>query len=95
MCTLMHFTKIRHEINLIRLTTGHIVLWSFSPYLYTYQLGTSCCGMLIFHETLVIMYISNNFNRPYVCDPLGSYILIVKSFTDLIRSYWSNLLIIN
>ena len=36
------------------------------------------------------MYISTNIIRPYMCDPLGLYILLVNKSIDLITSYWSN-----
>ena len=35
-----------------------------------------------FIKTLIIMSISTNIHRPYVCDPLGSYISLVNKFID-------------
>ena len=39
------------------------------------------------------MFISSNVHKPYICDPLGPYIALVKNFIDPITPYWSNLLI--
>ena len=40
------------------------------------------CGFFI--NTLIIVSISTNIDRPYECDPLGPY-----NFIDVITSYWS------
>ena len=48
------------------------------------------CGFLI--KTLIIMYISTNSYRPYVCDPLGPYISLVNNSIDQITPYWSTLI---
>ena len=40
-------------------------------------------------KTLIIMSISTNIHRPYVCDPLGLYFSLVKNSIGLITSYWS------
>ena len=34
------------------------------------------------------MSISTKIYRPYVCDPLGSYISLVNNSIDLIMPYW-------
>ena len=35
-----------------------------------------------FIKTLIIISISNNIHRPYVCDPLGPYISLVNNSMD-------------
>ena len=45
------------------------------------------CGFFII--ILILMSISTNIHRPYVCDPLGPYISLVNNFIDPITSYWS------
>ena len=67
---------------------GHLELWSFSPF-YRYLV------YVFFIKTLIIMSISNNNNRPYVCDPLGPYISLVNNAIGPITPYWSTLLIIH
>ena len=42
--------------------------------------------------TLVIMSRSTNIHRPYVCDPLGPYILLVNNSIGLIIPYCSILI---
>ena len=37
------------------------------------------------------MSISTNIHRPYVCDPLGIYILLFNNYIDKIKPYWSTL----
>ena len=39
---------------------------------------------VIFIKTLIIMFISTNIHRPYVCDPLGPYISLVNNTIDQI-----------
>ena len=46
----------------------------------------------IFIKTLIIMSISTNIHRPYVCDPLGPYISLVKNSIGQITPYWSTLI---
>ena len=51
-----------------------------------------CCSIIIyrhyicrfFTKILIIMSISTNIYRPYVCDPLGPYISLVNKSVDLI-----------
>ena len=50
------------------------------------------CNEVFFIKTLIIMSISTNIYRPYVCDPLGPYISLVKNSIDQITSYWSTLI---
>ena len=50
------------------------------------------CGHSI--QTIIIMSISTNIHRTYVCDPLGPYISLVNNFIDPITPYWSTLIII-
>ena len=38
------------------------------------------------------MYISTNIHRPYVYDPLGSYILLDNNSIEQITSYFSTLI---
>ena len=45
------------------------------------------CGFFI--KTLIIMSISPNIHRPYVCDSLGPYISLVNNSIGLITHYWS------
>ena len=44
---------------------------------------------VFFIKTLIIMSTSTNINKPYVCDLLGPYIVLVNSSIDQITSYWS------
>ena len=47
----------------------------------------------VFHiKTLIIMSISTNIHRPYVCDPLGPYISLVNNSIDQITPYSSTLI---
>ena len=41
---------------------------------------------------LMIMSISTNIHRHYVCDPLGPYISLVNNYIDQITPYWSTLI---
>ena len=50
------------------------------------------CGHFI--QTIIIMSISTNIHRTYVCDPLGPYISLVNNSIDPITPYWSTLIII-
>ena len=45
-----------------------------------------------FIKTLIIMFISTNIHRSYVCDPLGPYISLVNNFIEQITLYWSTLI---
>ena len=45
-----------------------------------------------FIKTLIVMSISTNIHKPYVCDPLGPYISLVNNSMDQITPYWSNLI---
>ena len=45
-----------------------------------------------FIKTLIIISISPNIHRPYVCDPLGLYISLVNNSIGLITHYWSTLI---
>ena len=47
---------------------------------------------IYFIKTLIIMSISTNIHRPYVCDPLGLYISLVNNYIDQITLYWSTLI---
>ena len=40
-----------------------------------------------FIKTLIIMSISTNIHRPFVCDPLGPYISLVNNSIDPIKPY--------
>ena len=46
----------------------------------------------LFIKTLIIMSISTNIHKPYVCDPLGPYISLVNNSIDPITPYWSILI---
>ena len=46
----------------------------------------------VFHKTLIIMSISTNIHKPYVCDPLGPYISLVNNSIDQITHYWLTLI---
>ena len=48
------------------------------------------CGFFI--KTLIIISISTNIHRPYVCEPLGPYISLVNNSIGPITSYWSTLI---
>ena len=43
-------------------------------------------------KTLIIMSISTNIYKPFVCDHLGLYISLVNNFIDQITPYWSTLI---
>ena len=45
-----------------------------------------------FTKTLIIMSISTNIHRPYVCKPLGLYILPVNNSIGPITPYWLTLI---
>ena len=45
-----------------------------------------------FIKTYIIMSISTNIHRPYVCDPLGPYISLVNNSIDQITPYWLTLI---
>ena len=55
-------------------------------------MGTLSCGhsppiykyfvCIFFIRTLIIMSISSNIVRPYLCDPLGSYISLVNNYIN-------------
>ena len=45
------------------------------------------CRFLI--KTLIIMSISTNIHKPYVCDLLSPYISLVNNSLGLITPYWS------
>ena len=45
-----------------------------------------------FIKTLIIMSISTNIHRLYVCDPLGPYISLVNNSIDQITPYWSTII---
>ena len=47
---------------------------------------------VFFIKTLIIMFISTNIHRPYVCDPRGPYISLVNNSIDQITHYWSTLI---
>ena len=47
---------------------------------------------VFFIKTLIIVSISTNIHRPYVCDPLGLYISLVNNSIDQITPYWSTLI---
>ena len=57
-----------------------------SPPIYKYFLHR------FFIKTLIIMSISTNIPRPYVCDPFGPYISLVNNYLDNIISYWLTLM---
>ena len=45
-----------------------------------------------FIKTFIIMSISTNIHRPYVCDPLGPYISLINHSIDQITPYWLTLI---
>ena len=47
---------------------------------------------IFFIKTLIIMSISTNIHKPYVCDPLGPYISLVNNCIGQITPYWSTLI---
>ena len=47
---------------------------------------------VFFIKTPIIMSISTNIHKPYVCDPLGPYISLVNNYIDQITPYWSTLI---
>ena len=47
---------------------------------------------VFFIKTLIIMSISTNIYKPYVCDPLGPYISLVNNSIDQITPYWPTLI---
>ena len=65
-------------------------------------IGTFSCGRsppicrhlewCLFIKTLIIISISTNIHRPYVCDPLGPYISLVNNSIDQITPYLSTLI---
>ena len=48
------------------------------------------CGFFI--KILMMMSISTNLYRSYMCDPLGPYISLVNKSIGPITPYWSNLI---
>ena len=58
----------------------HLELWSFSP-IYEHLV----CEFFL--KTPSIMSISTNIHRPYACDPLGPYIILVINSIDPIQPY--------
>ena len=46
----------------------------------------------IFIKTLIIMSITTNIHKPYVCDPLDLYIYLVNSSIEPMIPYWSILI---
>ena len=69
---------------------------SHKAYISTFSCG---CSSLIYRhlvqgffiKTLIIMFITTNIHRPYVCDPLGPYILLCNNYIDPITPYWLTL----
>ena len=57
-----------------------------SPLIYRHLIYRS------FIKILIIMSISTNIHRPYVCDPLSPYISLVHNSIDQITSYWPTLI---
>ena len=66
-------------------------------------MGTSSCGRsspiyrhlvcrFFFIKTLIIMSISTNIQRPYVCEYLGPYVSLVNNSIRPITPYWSTLI---
>ena len=65
-------------------------------------MGTLSCGHYppidrhlvceFFIKTLIIMSISTNIHRPYVCDPLSPYISLVNNSMLQITPYWLTLI---
>ena len=65
-------------------------------------MGTMSCGhsppiyrhlvCKFFIKTLIIKYISTNIYRPYVCDPLSSYISLFNNSINQVIPYWSTLI---
>ena len=65
-------------------------------------MGTLDCGYsppisrhlicTFFIKTLIIMPISTNIHRTYVCDPLDPYISLVNNSMNQITPYWSTLI---
>ena len=58
----------------------------YSPPIYRH----SVCEFFI--KTFIIMSISTNTHRPYVCDLLGPYISLVNNSIDQITPYRSTLI---
>ena len=66
-------------------------------------MGTLSCGRSplicrhlicrFFIKTLIIISISTNIYRPYVCDPLGLYISLVNNSIGPITPNWSTLIV--
>ena len=57
-----------------------------SPTIYRYLVYN------FFMKTLIIISISTNIHRPYICDPIGPYISLVNNSIDQITPYWSTLI---
>ena len=74
--------KIRKERILTRLAWVVVVLPLFIDIWYE----------VFFIKTFIIMSISTNIHKPYVCDPLGPYISLVNYSIDQITPYWSTLI---
>ena len=65
-------------------------------------MGTLSCGHSLpiyknlvcrfYIKTLVIMSISTDIHRPYVCDHMCSYISLVNNSIGLITHYWSTII---
>ena len=65
-------------------------------------MGTLSCGhpphiyrhlvYRFFIKTVIIMFLSTNIYRPYVCDPLVPYISLVNNSIDQITPYFSTLI---
>ena len=70
---------------------------SHDTYMSTFSYGRSLpiyrlLVCRIFIKTLIIISISTNIHRPYVCDHLGPYISLVNNSIDQIKPYWSTLI---
>ena len=65
-------------------------------------MGTLSCGRSFpiyrhlvckfFIKILIIISISTNIYKPYMCDPLGSYISLINKYASPITPYWSTLI---
>ena len=47
---------------------------------------------VFFIKALIIIFIPTNIHSPYVCDLLGSYILLINNSINQITLYWSTLI---
>ena len=75
--------KRRKEGILIRLAWAPSVVVVLSLFIDRHLVWGFCI------KTLIIISISTNIHKPYVCDPLGPYISLVNNSIDQRTPYWS------